>query len=84
MKKVVFIVAMLLFSFNSFASTDVIENPLIEYQSISDEDVSPPVYYYFAFTSCGVLAESFSYEEVAEEDAVAWAEAMEAFYCEEL
>ena len=90
MKKIVLILALLLFSFNSFASTDVIENPLIEYKSnvtensLIENQSGGDLWIYVLITSCGQMAVSYSYEPVSQSQYNEWIAAMEQFYCEEL
>ena len=89
MKKIVFILAMLLFSFNSFASYDITSDKLIINKSnvelaINNDNLNAGPTRYTYRTSCGVVAVSYSYEPVSASQYDEWAAAMEEFYCEEL
>ncbi len=86
MKKVVLIFALLLFSFNSFAKSDVISDKLVLNDKVitdvnlkSDNMYAPRRYTFL--TSCGVTAVSYSYEDVSYDDYMAWGAAMNEFYC---
>ncbi len=88
MKKVALILALLLFSFNNFAKSDVISEKLINKDKIkvelsTENEQSGPLRYSY-LTSCGVTAVSYSYEQVSLDAYIAWGEAMEEWYCEEL
>ena len=89
MKKVVFILAMLLFSFNSFAKSEVVSDKLVINDSINIEvrinsDNMDSLHRYTYHTSCGRVAVSYSYEPVSASDLNDWKDAMEEYYCEQL
>ena len=86
MKKIVLILALLLFSFNNFASTGIVYDKLIinekarsEMLEKNNNHVKPFKYTYL--TCCGVTAVSYSYEPVSMEDYLAWGEEMNQWHC---
>ena len=75
MKKIVLIIVLLMFSFNSFAKSDVVSD--INLQS---NNMNVPMQYTH-LTSCGITAVSYSYEPVWQNELESWYAAMEEYYC---
>jgi len=85
MKKVVFILALLLFSLNSFAKSDVTSDKLVVNDQINTDitknDNMMASRQYSYLISCGKTAVGYSYEDVSLEDYMAWGAAMNEYYC---
>jgi len=86
MKKAILIITMLLLTFNTFASEDVIlyksntGNEIKNHLSINNDDKVKPFKYVYT-TTCGEVATSYLYEPVSPEQLRDWAEAMNEYDC---